>query len=801
MKRQAAPLIVALIFLLVPYPVWSQSGTTPKGILLRTQKTIQTEDIDSILTLCREYRIDHIFLLVKQDTGSESGLLYFASPASLSIPQISDFDVLSYTLDEAHKKNIKVYAWIPLLYDRWASEKGYGMGDNWICPLQSASYYAQLVDNVAAYNIDGILFDYLRFSDDFAASEQLKRDFGQAFNYNMNSVELSLEAERSTQLWEQWIAYRKEVLSQFLEAIIPDAVPTGVTMAPKDLQYTNNDSMLPAPMDFVAAQVEEDPVSMINALTLSTEASTYAILPNDYVSQVRHLMSEEIYADMHIFDSDTWDESAFKRIKKAETLFEDVRMTKLPFLDFYTEKYEMEKWKSHEINTVALPAGHVFWTYFKYLPHKEKWSVYVERFDRDYLQDMITEAHEAGLYTVVSLNAQSEEYVTRYREAASITYQWGSVWDRICLSELNSDYYKTEFFDMARFLVDNYDAEAILITNISYLEDCFCTDCLESYVDFMAEQGVTVEDWPRTDGEIDIYNQTVREWKTAQITQFLGELREYLRDSNKELWVEIPVSANLEYLSSDYGLYLPELEQLTDRIVLMDIDMENPPRIEKIAKSLPNSEKYILSFPVPTEAVPARAYLQDSLKMAYEYGIESVGVYPHSALTDSLWGGFYIAYAYRLALTDEALMNMYREGDYGSVISTYYILDEKKDEEEKQTREKARQNIYEAQKGHSRVLNTLEDAKQVDLDITIFEAEIQYNLGLLSEAKTLFIDGSYQPAEEMGKTVIIEFSTLEGRINKMVRDERIERVTSGVLILVVFLLVMMYVRFKMRRRK
>lgn len=797
MNRTAIVLLTACVFLLLPYPSSALPTAAPQGIMVRPQSTIQTkEDVNTLINLCEEFRISTIFLMVKQDTGPESGLVYYTSAR---IPRISNFDVLSYTLQKAHEKNIKVHAWLPLLYDKNASETGLGIGGDWADPLQSASYYSTLVREVEALEPDGILIDYLRFPDDFSSSGQMRIDFKQESGYDIESVDLFSEKERNTQLWSQWIAYRQQVLSQFFEAVKPEEVPAGVIVTPEDVQRSNSEPEFFSMVNFVAAQSDQEPSSLINRLTLSVEAETYVILPNHYVSEVRQLISESAYADLLIFDSDTWEESDFQRIDKAENPFTDVRMTRLSFINFLNNQYDMEKWKSYETNTIVLPAGHVFWTYFKYLPYKEKWSAYTQKYNRDYVEEMIFHSQNAELYSVLELDIQSEEYVTKYKDAASITYQWGVMRNRVCLTELNDDPYKTEFFEMARFLADNYEAEALLITNISYLEDCFCSDCLESYIAFMLEKGITVKDWPRQNGEINIYDDTVGEWKTAQITQFLKDLKEYLRGSNKELWVEVPVSADLDYASSEYGLYLFEVEKIVDRIVLTNIDITNPPHTESVAKSLPTVEKYILNFFIESEQLPARAYLFDSLKAAYANEIESVGVYPQSALTDNLWSAFYIAYSYKLALTDKGLMEIYTLGDYGSVISTYFALAEEKKEEEGQIRERARQNIKEAERSHSRVLSTLEEARGVDLNVTAFEMDIQDQLDSLSEAEQLFVEGNYQAAEEKAKVIVVEFSTLNGKINKLVREERVKRISSGVLILVVFLLIMMYVRFKMRK--
>ncbi|MBU7016968.1 MAG: hypothetical protein HXS44_05625 [Theionarchaea archaeon] len=796
--KPTAFILIMLAFSLLPSPSTPQESGL-EGILVRPQQSIETEeDIDSLVNLCETYSITHVFLMVKQDTGPESGLLYYNSAYT---PRASDFDILHSTLEKAHQKNIKVYAWLPLLYDRWASEQGLGLraGEYWISPLKAVSYFSTMVSEIKAYGVDGILFDYLWFPDDFAASEQLKSNFGEKFGYDVRTIDLSLEKERNTPLWHEWISYRNEVLADFLKDIMPEDIPVGVTVIPQDILDSESEYVPPTLASFVTVQIDGDPTPLVNKLTLLTKADVYVTVSNDYVSDVRQQIFESTFADMLIFSSEIWDESAFKRIKKAEVPFTDIRMTRLPFIDYYNNSYDMRKWKIYEINTVVIPSGHVFSTYFKYTPYKEKWSLYTEKFDRDYVEEMIQQAREIGLYAVLQIDIQSEEYVVKYPEAASITFRWEANRKRVCLSEISGDVYKQEFFEMAKFLADNYEAEALLITNISYLEDCFCIDCLESYIDFMAEKGVSVEDWPRTNGEIDIYNQTVGEWKTHIITEFLGDLREYLRNSNKELWVDVPVSANLEYSSSEYGLYLPDVEKIVDRIVLTSIDITNPPRTGRVARSL--TSRYILSFYADSVNVPAREYVLDSLRITYENQVNSVGINPHSAMTDSLWGAFYIAYAYRLALTSDALMEIYNLDNYEGVISTYFLMAEERNEEERQNRENARNSIQEAEKSYSDVLITLEDAKQIDLDITSFEITIEQNLALLSDAKNLFVQGDYLQAERKGKTVVIEFSTLAVQIEKMVSQERIDRVTSGISIVVVFLLIMMYVRFTMRKRK
>lgn len=810
MKRIGV-LLLALVFFLLPYPSVSIGETPSKGILVCPQEAIQTsQDVDTIVKLCKEYRINTIFLKVKQDTGPDSGLVYFDYSG---ISRKSGFDVLrEITTKIKDDKDIttEIYAWVPVLYDSRLAAREMSVKDSWICPMKAQSFYKELIKSITGYGIQGILFDYLHFPDDISASAEMLTDFGEKHDINMNTINLQTEKEQNSTLWKDWIQYRQQTLVEFLNNIAPESVKElegtekklkiGIFLRSQNFQNLSKSALFDT-ADFVAAPADEDPVSQVNQLNLLTESAVYIVIPNHYISEVRTLLPQSTYADFLIFDSNSWGESDFQRIQKAEIPLSEIRMSEITFIDFFNDKYDMNMWGTSAANAAVLPAGNAFSTYFKLEPHQEQWSHYIQKYDRDYVQEMIFEADDAGLHAVLELNVQSEEYVIRHKDTASVTYQWSTDRKRVCLTELISDPYRTEFFETAVFLAETYDAEAILITNIGYLEDCFCSRCLESYIDFMAQENIPVEDWPRKDGEIDIYNNTIREWKTAHIIAFLRDLREEVRGSNKELWVKVPVSSNLEYASSEYGLHLPELEPIVDKIVLVNITIETPSRMEYIVNGLPTSSMYILYFFVPFSEAPARAYLVDSLEAAYNAGIESVGIYPHSTLNVNLWAAFYKGYTFKLALDNEDLMELYNAGEYNTIIDLHSSMMAVKKEEQQQNRDNALESIKQAQLIHKRIPPVLEEAKQLGLDMSTFEGEIQENENVLSEAETLFIEEEYQQAEQKGKRATIEFSTLHAKIENQLYKEWIKRITAGVITLVVFLLVMMYVRFTMHRRK
>ena len=89
-----------------------------------------------------------------------------------SKPRENFFDDL---LDEAHRRGLKVHAWLPVLYDparlrkhpSWAMVDAAGMpSDGWVCPSRAdwrAEVVSSIRDLIDHHEVDGIHLDYLRF--------------------------------------------------------------------------------------------------------------------------------------------------------------------------------------------------------------------------------------------------------------------------------------------------------------------------------------------------------------------------------------------------------------------------------------------------------------------------------------------------------------------------------------------------------------------------------------------------------------------------------------------------------------
>ena len=106
---------------------------------------------------------------VKRGTGTNPspGVVFYNSKIA---PTFYNFDVLSATIEEAHKKSIKVYAIIPVFYDIIAANKGYAsvgpQSEGWVCPRTGFSYEKSIIDEIInGYKVDGIVLEYFGYAN------------------------------------------------------------------------------------------------------------------------------------------------------------------------------------------------------------------------------------------------------------------------------------------------------------------------------------------------------------------------------------------------------------------------------------------------------------------------------------------------------------------------------------------------------------------------------------------------------------------------------------------------------------
>ena len=124
-----------------------------------------------LITRCASEGITDVYLLVK-GTGGKLGYL---RTQYTDILTRKNRDVLQETIDAAHKRGIRVHAWICAVQDETykSSHPDAGMwhyirarDNNFITPYDEGyrEYMANVARELAAYDIDGLHFDYIRYN-------------------------------------------------------------------------------------------------------------------------------------------------------------------------------------------------------------------------------------------------------------------------------------------------------------------------------------------------------------------------------------------------------------------------------------------------------------------------------------------------------------------------------------------------------------------------------------------------------------------------------------------------------------
>ena len=184
-------IVFTLIFLLLTpfFDVLRVSASTQvklKGICVRGED-LSSEGIEKSLLKIASFGYNAIFFLAKTPEGK----VYFKSK---NYPLMLDVfgDVVKYS----HKNGIKVYAYFPVIMDKnystkYPKEKMVNIGNtsnDYYVSLLSDNYVKYLegfISELLAYDVDGILLDYIRFPNG-------SYDFSDSFNTLASSSNINI---------------------------------------------------------------------------------------------------------------------------------------------------------------------------------------------------------------------------------------------------------------------------------------------------------------------------------------------------------------------------------------------------------------------------------------------------------------------------------------------------------------------------------------------------------------------------------------------------------------------------------
>jgi len=218
-------------------------------IIVRTVANIRSpEDAVALVDLAARYGVSTINLAAKQDEDDEvpSGMVFYASRIAPRAPGFETFDALRDTIRAAHQRGLKVRAWMPQFHDQVAARihpewqmrsltggrvvpyMGRHRKEFFVNPSNPAvrEYQRSLIEEVVrAYDVDGIVIDWVRF-DDYAMDlgEDTRARFRTSNGFDPIEIDFAVPSVRRSQ-WNAWreaeIASHVRQLRATLDAIKP----------------------------------------------------------------------------------------------------------------------------------------------------------------------------------------------------------------------------------------------------------------------------------------------------------------------------------------------------------------------------------------------------------------------------------------------------------------------------------------------------------------------------------------------------------------------------------------------------
>lgn len=198
-------------------------------IVVRTPRNLHSvADVERLVDLAAGARVTVINVSAKQDEDDEmhSGLVFYASEIAPRAPGYGSFDVLEATIRAAHRRGIKVRAWVPQFHDRtatirdpgqlmWAYDgrrirpfSGSGRHEqHFVNPLNAATqvYQRSLLHEIAKnYEVDGIVIDWVRFDDyNMDLGDESRRLFKEYSGLDVLQIDFATDNPERL-IWNAW---------------------------------------------------------------------------------------------------------------------------------------------------------------------------------------------------------------------------------------------------------------------------------------------------------------------------------------------------------------------------------------------------------------------------------------------------------------------------------------------------------------------------------------------------------------------------------------------------------------------
>jgi uncharacterized lipoprotein YddW (UPF0748 family) len=222
-------------------------------IIVRTVANLRgPADVAALVALAAQHGVGTINLAAKQDEDDElpSGLVFYASRLAPRAPGYETFDALGETIREAHRRGLKVRAWMPQFHDQIAADAhpawrmlalaegrvlpytGRDHKEFFLNPLDPAArdYQRHLIEEIVRnYDVDGIVIDWVRFDDyNMDLGDATRAEFKAGTGFDPIEIDFSRDNPERRQ-WNAWRATQIADHVRRLRAAV-DAIKPGLEL-------------------------------------------------------------------------------------------------------------------------------------------------------------------------------------------------------------------------------------------------------------------------------------------------------------------------------------------------------------------------------------------------------------------------------------------------------------------------------------------------------------------------------------------------------------------------------------------
>lgn len=325
-------------------------------------------------------------------------------------------------------------------------------------------------------------------------------------------------------------------------------------------------------------------------------------------------------------------------------LYNPIQAMRLDYPNYATSRDVVEllesQMKAVGVNMVALGAGRVEWTFFKWNGHEDAWSSDVSDTGIDFLyEDSIRFGSWADTNAVVDVFAPN--YILAHPDKAAVSVDGERSQNLVSFTELVHGEFGQKLLDMIEYIAANYPVDSISITELYYHRDGYGPDDKAAYMAYSGRN-----DWPRySNGTINTFDSSVGNWRSHELDIFLDKAVELAHPHGKQVFMDVELSLeDLSLITNEHGTNYDLVLEHMDRIVVwgyFGVDHYAPNYLEEVARFLTRYSQSRMILSVGLWSDNGGAVSPESFKIALQSiragGIQNIWVTPSVLMNDTHW--------------------------------------------------------------------------------------------------------------------------------------------------------------------